>query len=146
VENKKGATQQEIDALPLQVLLGEDQELEALASAEEGHTSRGGPGKPGAAAAAAAVAAAVPEGVHTPGATPPLTTSTSSHPGATRTSSPPRESASLRAAGRCTICLEDYTAGCTLRRLPCAHSFHSTCIDTWLKQRAVCPICQRTCR
>lgn len=106
VENKRGATQSEIDALPLQVL--DAQELEVLAAAEEG----------GATPAVVPAIHSLPVGA----------------PGV-----PAR-------AGRCTICLEDYSAGCTLRRLPCAHTFHSACVDHWLKQRAVCPICQRTCK
>lgn len=45
---------------------------------------------------------------------------------------------------RCPICLADYESGATLRRLQCGHKFHRTCLDSWLKQKATCPICQST--
>jgi len=35
----------------------------------------------------------------------------------------------------CIICLESYQEGDTIRRLPCKHEFHSTCVDTWLITR-----------
>eukprot|EP00798_Chlamydomonas_sp_ICE-L_P014666 gene14666-20701_t len=43
----------------------------------------------------------------------------------------------------CSICLEDAEEGSVLRSLPCCHKFHRDCIDRWLKQKAVCPVCQR---
>lgn len=44
---------------------------------------------------------------------------------------------------RCAICLENYQAGERVRTVPCLHSFHSNCIDQWLKERALCPICKQ---
>ncbi len=44
---------------------------------------------------------------------------------------------------RCAICLENYQAGERIRTVPCLHSFHSSCIDQWLADRALCPICKQ---
>ena len=43
----------------------------------------------------------------------------------------------------CAICLDDFTEGTRLRKLPCGHVFHSTCVARWLIERsAVCPLCK----
>jgi len=39
----------------------------------------------------------------------------------------------------CCICLEPYTVGDILMRLPCFHAFHHHCIDTWLRSSKKCP-------
>ena len=46
---------------------------------------------------------------------------------------------------RCAICLGEYEAGEGLRRPKCGHSFHKDCLDVWLTNKAVCPICQQPC-
>lgn len=41
----------------------------------------------------------------------------------------------------CAVCLSDFEECDELRRLPCNHSFHVGCVDKWLKQNKVCPLC-----
>ena len=42
----------------------------------------------------------------------------------------------------CEICLENYAEGEKMKRLPCLHSFHSRCIDSWLCEATTCPQCR----
>jgi hypothetical protein len=42
----------------------------------------------------------------------------------------------------CSICLMDYEDGEKFRHLPCSHMFHPECIDKWLEQKPVCPVCK----
>ncbi|OEL25042.1 hypothetical protein BAE44_0013939 [Dichanthelium oligosanthes] len=47
------------------------------------------------------------------------------------------------ATGReCSVCLEGYKAGDTLRTMPCSHDFHGHCILCWLAVSRVCPLCR----
>ncbi|KAG9141896.1 hypothetical protein Leryth_009267 [Lithospermum erythrorhizon] len=41
----------------------------------------------------------------------------------------------------CVICRCDYEDGETLTVLSCKHSYHSECVNNWLLQNKVCPIC-----
>lgn len=43
---------------------------------------------------------------------------------------------------QCSVCLDSVVAGSTVKTLPCAHTFHATCIDPWLQRRASCPCCR----
>jgi len=43
----------------------------------------------------------------------------------------------------CSICLDNYVDGDILRRLPCEHVFHESCVDTWLRLNGHCPLCKR---
>lgn len=43
----------------------------------------------------------------------------------------------------CSICLDDFKTGETLRLLPCGHSFHTDCVLPWLTERqGRCPLCK----
>ena len=44
----------------------------------------------------------------------------------------------------CSVCLEAYRVGDTVRTIPCFHTFHTGCIDPWLSERAECPICKHS--
>ncbi|KAJ3337941.1 hypothetical protein HDU93_000328, partial [Gonapodya sp. JEL0774] len=57
-------------------------------------------------------------------------------------SSPTHSTFSVRGTS-CPICLEPYTPESSLRLLPCTHSFHADCVDSWLaNRRGVCPLCR----
>lgn len=43
----------------------------------------------------------------------------------------------------CNICLAPYEVDEEVRTVPCMHQFHRQCIDTWLRDRAVCPVCKQ---
>jgi len=42
----------------------------------------------------------------------------------------------------CMVCLCDFEETDQVRRLPCNHIFHSSCIDEWLRRCTDCPICK----
>ncbi|PWA84214.1 E3 ubiquitin-protein ligase RING1 [Artemisia annua] len=42
----------------------------------------------------------------------------------------------------CSICLEEFKENQTIRTLICRHEFHIDCIETWLYQKNVCPLCR----
>lgn len=46
----------------------------------------------------------------------------------------------------CSICLEQLTEpqrfDCSVRCLPCLHSFHRNCINNWLQHNSTCPVCR----
>ena len=43
---------------------------------------------------------------------------------------------------KCPICIVCFEHEETIRKLPCCHFFHPNCIDTWLVQNSLCPICK----
>lgn len=52
-----------------------------------------------------------------------------------------------RAAGddsqsQCMVCLCDFGSDEQVKRLPCGHLFHGSCIDEWLRRCTDCPICK----
>ena len=42
----------------------------------------------------------------------------------------------------CSICLERFVIGDTVKILPCYHNFHSTCVEEWLLSHHNCPMCR----
>ncbi|XP_057465341.1 LOW QUALITY PROTEIN: probable E3 ubiquitin-protein ligase RHY1A [Actinidia eriantha] len=42
----------------------------------------------------------------------------------------------------CSICLEGFLEGDELMCLPCAHRFHSSCLDPWIRTCGDCPYCR----
>ncbi|GMI38579.1 hypothetical protein TrCOL_g1725 [Triparma columacea] len=42
----------------------------------------------------------------------------------------------------CCVCLEENAIGSTVKRLPCGHLFHPTCIDSWITHHCTCPVCR----
>jgi len=54
---------------------------------------------------------------------------------------------SEKADFECSVCLNDFAQGDSIRTLPsCSHCFHRACIDLWLLRRADCPLCKRSAR
>jgi hypothetical protein len=43
---------------------------------------------------------------------------------------------------QCAICLDSYTEGVLIQRLPCDHYFHSSCIAAWIDRSDLCPLCK----
>uniref|UniRef100_M1DWL2 Zinc finger protein n=1 Tax=Solanum tuberosum TaxID=4113 RepID=M1DWL2_SOLTU len=42
----------------------------------------------------------------------------------------------------CSICMSKYLPGSEAYNMPCNHSFHSGCIETWLLKTPSCPMCR----
>ncbi|EQC35597.1 hypothetical protein SDRG_06885 [Saprolegnia diclina VS20] len=42
----------------------------------------------------------------------------------------------------CLVCRYTFESGDDIRTLPCFHSYHTDCIDPWLRLKKVCPTCQ----
>lgn len=42
----------------------------------------------------------------------------------------------------CLVCRCSFSVGEEIKSLPCFHSYHSECIDSWLCLNKVCPVCQ----
>ena len=42
----------------------------------------------------------------------------------------------------CSVCLEEYNEGDTIKHLQCKHDFHSDCIIQWARQHNTCPVCR----
>ena len=44
---------------------------------------------------------------------------------------------------KCLVCQCEYENEEELRRLPCGHCFHTSCVDVWLQEKDVCPYCRQ---
>nr|XP_020163787.1 E3 ubiquitin-protein ligase RING1-like [Aegilops tauschii subsp. strangulata] len=42
----------------------------------------------------------------------------------------------------CVVCLESFKEGDDIRKLPCSHGFHNSCISDWLRVSCLCPQCR----
>ncbi|KAF7262727.1 hypothetical protein EG68_00010 [Paragonimus skrjabini miyazakii] len=42
----------------------------------------------------------------------------------------------------CAVCLEEFALGDVLLTLPCFHTFHKKCTDSWLALHPDCPVCR----
>jgi hypothetical protein len=56
------------------------------------------------------------------------------------------EFADVQKETKCSICLETFTGGERVCRLPCKHIFYDNCVSEWLKREAICPICRKKLR
>lgn len=64
--------------------------------------------------------------------------------GSDHTSHNPGRPRAVPYGSECSICLADYEVNDTVRTLPCGHIHHTRCIDRWLEQSALCPICKQS--
>jgi len=42
----------------------------------------------------------------------------------------------------CCICLDEYKKKSKVSRLECCHIFHKKCIEKWLLEKPICPLCK----
>lgn len=52
-----------------------------------------------------------------------------------------RQEGAAHEDAECAICLSE-SPGDGLVALPCAHSFHYPCIESWLQNQSTCPVCR----
>ena len=43
----------------------------------------------------------------------------------------------------CSVCLEDFKDGDTIKKLNCNHIFHKDCLQPWLNEHDNCPMCRQ---
>eukprot|EP00931_Biecheleriopsis_adriatica_P080209 TRINITY_DN53565_c0_g1_i1.p1 TRINITY_DN53565_c0_g1~~TRINITY_DN53565_c0_g1_i1.p1 ORF type:complete len:360 (+),score=57.63 TRINITY_DN53565_c0_g1_i1:108-1082(+) len=44
---------------------------------------------------------------------------------------------------QCSVCLEDFDDTKEIRKMPCGHCFHTTCLKPWLSMNRNCPLCRK---
>lgn len=42
----------------------------------------------------------------------------------------------------CNVCCERLVQGSAVTRMPCGHTFHASCLHTWLQRHCTCPECR----
>ena len=42
----------------------------------------------------------------------------------------------------CAVCLSELLQKQQVKKLPCKHIFHPKCINSWMKQKLICPCCK----
>ena len=42
----------------------------------------------------------------------------------------------------CCVCIEDFSLGEKVTRLPCGHLLHRPCAEMWLGRHCTCPVCR----
>ena len=43
----------------------------------------------------------------------------------------------------CAVCLKDYERHVEVVILKCEHMFHRECMDKWLREATICPLCRK---
>ena len=43
----------------------------------------------------------------------------------------------------CVICQDDINKDDIIRQLICSHRFHIECVDRWLLEKCICPLCKQ---
>jgi hypothetical protein len=43
---------------------------------------------------------------------------------------------------KCVICLDDYDDDNNVGKLECEHKYHQKCIERWLMEKTICPLCK----
>jgi hypothetical protein len=43
---------------------------------------------------------------------------------------------------KCVICLDDYDYDNNIGKLECEHKYHQKCIERWLMEKTICPLCK----
>ncbi|KAL8597216.1 hypothetical protein ACOMHN_051529 [Nucella lapillus] len=44
---------------------------------------------------------------------------------------------------QCSVCMDQFICGETVKQLPCNHHYHSPCIVPWLQLHGTCPVCRK---
>jgi hypothetical protein len=56
-----------------------------------------------------------------------------------------KRAADVEVGQECAVCMDNVEAKQWLRRLPCGHVYHDTCICKWFEEHVHCPLCRFDC-